>query len=82
MSREIYSLDNEGLTENVNRAIETFSKNLLKDDLIDEETFKILSNHRIIVGKKNLFGKMIDALKSKDTEARFFTVKIIDEDIK
>ena len=76
---EISQLTDHQITELMNQSKEVYLANLLKEKVIDEETFTNALKYSIVCTRKGFFGRTFDKIFKKYEEGSFLIaiVKVI-----
>jgi hypothetical protein len=66
---KIYSLTLEDMTRSANNAVMATANTMLSSGVIDEETYKIMTeDFAIVVGERNFFGKCVAKALGRDED--------------
>ena len=75
----LFTLTNEGITENCNIALDAYLSALKKETVITEEQYKVFMEYRIVVVEPKGLGTVWDKFWKRETLkiTRFEIVKVI-----
>jgi len=73
-------VDSEILMANINSGVEAFIDCILQDGIISQEQADQIEMYKIVVIKKNIFGRIVDNLfNKKDNGYKIIVVKLVND---
>lgn len=72
-----YSMDIEGLNEEMNKGKELFVRSMYDSGVITAQQYEVMQGHSIAVARKGFFGSLWDRVFKKNDSAYYFVVKVV-----
>jgi hypothetical protein len=77
---KVYTLTLSQLTSESNKVKDILLESLLKEKIIDKETYEKSKKYCIVVHEKGFFGSILKKLFKSESQTRYTIVKLIDID--